>query len=51
MFYPERFYQMNYGPEYKGTLHAPSAFLDFEGRLLVIYNVRENLTTVKEVIT
>jgi beta-fructofuranosidase len=50
-FHPKKFYRMNYGPVYKGTLHAPSVFVDSLGRMLAIYNIRENLTTAKEVIT
>ncbi|WP_051254295.1 glycoside hydrolase family 32 protein [Arenibacter latericius] len=50
-FHPKKFYQMNFGPVYKGTLHAPSAFVDSIGRLIVIYNIRESLTTAREAIS
>lgn len=46
-FSPEQYHRMTYGPVYKGTLHAPSAMIDDRGRLLAVYNLRENLQNVR----
>lgn len=43
-FKPESHGRMNYGPWVRGSLHAPSAFIDNSGRYLAIFNVRENTT-------
>ena len=40
-FDPEHHGRMNYGPWCIGSLHAPSATIDDEGRFLVIFNVWE----------
>ena len=34
--------RMNYGPVNRGSLHAPSAFVNPKGRLIGIWNVQEN---------
>jgi len=34
--------RMNYGPVKRGSLHAPSAFIDPKGRLIGIWNVLDN---------
>ena len=38
---PDYHGRMNYGPWAQGSLHAPSATIDDEGRFLAIFNVRE----------
>ena len=45
---PESYYRMTFGPVYKGTLHAPSAMLDKDGRCVAIFNIRENKQDVQE---
>lgn len=34
--------RMNYGPVKRGSLHAPSAFIDQKGRCIAIWNIFEN---------
>ena len=46
-YVPEQHVRMNYGPFYKGTLHAPSAAIGPNGRLVAVFNVRENKETVQ----
>lgn len=48
-FNPQSHGRMNYGPWVIGSLHAPSACIDDEGRFLGIFNVRENKTTREQV--
>lgn len=45
-FSPESYQRLTYGPVYKGTLHAPSAMVDPAGRLLAVFNIRENMQDV-----
>lgn len=40
-FKPDYHGRMNYGPAGIGSLHAPSATVDDQGRLLAIFNVKE----------
>jgi beta-fructofuranosidase len=37
---PEQHGRMNYGPVTRGSLHAPSATIDDDGRFLAIFNVK-----------
>ena len=39
-FVPDYHGRMNYGPINKGSLHAPSATIDDQGRFLAIFNMR-----------
>ena len=41
-FFPDNQGRASYGPVKRGTLHAPSAFIDSEGRCNAIFNVFEN---------
>jgi beta-fructofuranosidase len=41
-FIPENHGRMNYGPAKRGSLHAPSAFIDQNGRCIAIWNIIEN---------
>jgi beta-fructofuranosidase len=41
-FIDEHHGRLSTGPVLRGTLHAPSAFVDPQGRLLTIFNVTEN---------
>lgn len=41
---PDYHGRMNYGPINKGSLHAPSATIDDEGRFLAIFNMRGGRT-------
>lgn len=47
-FSPENYHRMTFGPVYKGTLHAPSAMSGPDGRLLAVFNIRENLQDARE---
>lgn len=49
-FTPDRHGRMNYGPWVQGSLHAPSAFIDDAGRLIAVFNVRENKASVDAVL-
>lgn len=46
-FSPDRFGKMNFGPVLRGSLHAPSAFIDEKGRCIGIWNVTENIKKSK----
>ena len=48
-FKPDYHGRMNYGPWVRGSLHAPSAFVDDTGRCLAIFNVRENKTDIQNI--
>lgn len=41
-FVQEKHGRMSYGPTKRGTLHAPSAFVDPDGRCIAIFNATEN---------
>jgi len=41
-FHPEVHGRMNYGPVKRGSLHAPSACIDPEGRCIGMWNIIEN---------
>ncbi len=40
---PERHGRMNYGPFTVGSLHAPSATIDEQGRFIALFNVKEGI--------
>jgi beta-fructofuranosidase len=44
-FEPEHFGRMKYGPVARGSLHAPSAFIDPDVRCIAIWNIIENRGT------
>lgn len=44
-FTPESHGRFNFGPWLMGSLHAPGAFIDDQGRLIVIFNMRENMVS------
>jgi len=41
-FIPESHGRMNYGPVKRGSLHAPTAFVDQQGRYIGMFNIIEN---------
>ena len=43
--------RMNYGPVLLGSLHAPSAFVDPDGRAIGIWNILENRTPWTEIMS
>lgn len=47
-FTPESHGRFNHGPWLMGSLHAPSAFIDATGRLITIFNMRENMVSAAD---
>jgi beta-fructofuranosidase len=41
-FTPDRYGKMCYGPVKRGSIHAPSAFIDQKGRIVATWNIFEN---------
>lgn len=47
-FTPESHGRFNFGPWLKGSLHAPGAFIDDAGRMIAIFNMRENMVSAAQ---